>query len=115
MIYKRATSDPNWVEVIFELPASIWADHVTLAGDFNHWDQHSLPLHQDRDGCWRLQLVLPIARRYQFLYLIDGRWCGDCSDCRTVGAMGAVRNPFGSFNCVLDTSLGRGRDGEIES
>lgn len=104
MIYKRAMPDAGLVEVIFELPAGFWADRVALVGDFNGWDPESLPFHQDRDGCWRLRLALPVGQHYQFLYLVDGEWC---SDYCAAEAGSVVDNPFGGHNCVLDTTIMR--------
>lgn len=56
--------------VLFELPASLWADRVLVAGDFNQGSP--LPLAQERDGAWRTVLDLPTGHQYHFHYLVDG-------------------------------------------
>ncbi|MCL4860822.1 MAG: isoamylase early set domain-containing protein [Caldilineaceae bacterium] len=73
MIYKTPSPKPDHVRVVFELPASLWADQVFLVGDFNRWDPTTLPLTQDRQGVWRAILDLPVGTSYQFCYLIDGQ------------------------------------------
>lgn len=77
MIYKTSSYKSDHVRVIFELPASLWAEGVCLMADFNDWDPSATPLRQARDGIWRAEVDLPAQRRYEFRYLIDGRWCTD--------------------------------------
>lgn len=99
MIHKHGSSIPGHVCVIFELPASVWADRIYLTGDFNNWCEHDLPLQQERDGAWRVALHLPAGQRFQFRYLVDGQWQTDwCAD-------GKERNTFGSQNSVVVTDL----------
>jgi len=56
-------------------------------------------MHQDRDGVWRARLELPIGQRYEFRYLIDGRWQTDYH------ADGFTENGFGSHNSIVDLTL----------
>ncbi len=77
MIYKIPTSQPGLVCVVFELPSCVWADRIVVSGTFNNWDERAVTMHQDRDGVWRARLELPIGQRYEFRYLIDGRWQTD--------------------------------------
>jgi hypothetical protein len=56
-------------------------------------------MHQDRDGVWRARLELSIGQRYEFRYLIDGRWQTDYH------ADGFTENGFGSHNSIVDLSL----------
>lgn len=74
MIHKMRSSRPGHVQIVFELPSSIWANQIFLTGEFNEWDEHSLPMKQDRDGVWRKSLDLPSGRNYEFRYIIDGQW-----------------------------------------
>lgn len=110
--YPRATKDrdkivirklpcpkPGHIRVVFELPASTWADQVYLVGDFNHWGREPIPLRQERDGVWRVVVELPVDVRYEFRYRIDDRWQSDSQ------ADGHVPNPYGTQNSVLITSL----------
>jgi len=96
-------SSENLVEITFELPASLWATKIAIAGDFNDWKSDQLWFRQTRDGRWRLQLILPVNRRYEFCYLIDGEWCHDATGCHITEIREQALNPYGSYNCVLYT------------
>jgi hypothetical protein len=99
MIYKIPTSQPGLVCVVFELPSCVWADRIVVSGTFNNWNERELPMHQDRDGVWRARLELPLGQRYEFRYLIDGRWQTDYH------ADGFTENGFGSHNSIVDLTL----------
>ena len=99
MIYKIPTTHTGLVCVVFELPSCVWADRIVVSGTFNNWDERALPMHQDRDGVWRARLELPIGQRYEFRYLIDGRWQTDYH------ADGFTENGFGSHNSIVDLTL----------
>jgi 1,4-alpha-glucan branching enzyme len=77
MIDKTISTLPNHVWITFELPASVWADHIFVVGDFNQWCATATPLCQDRDDSWRATIALPWGMRSEFRYLIDGRWQTD--------------------------------------
>ncbi|MCB0131025.1 MAG: isoamylase early set domain-containing protein [Caldilineaceae bacterium] len=96
MIKKKPSMIPGHVCVVFELPASIWADRIYLTGDFNEWHTSDLPLLQRRDGVWAAELDLEAGRRYEFRYIIDGQWQTDNH------ADGFVDNEYGSQNSVLE-------------
>lgn len=99
MIRKHSSSIPGHVCVVFELPASVWADRIYLTGDFNEWCENDLPLRQGRDGTWRVTLDLPVDQCFQFRYVVDGEWQTDwCAD-------GAEENTFGSQNSVVTSEL----------
>lgn len=99
MIYKTRSSLPDHVCIIFELPACIWADHITLVGDFNQWNETATPMTQDHEGVWRVQIDLPYGSHCEFRYLIDGEWKTDYH------ADGFVSNRFGSDNSVVRAEL----------
>ncbi|MEM7128772.1 MAG: isoamylase early set domain-containing protein [Chloroflexota bacterium] len=73
MIHKTKSSIPGHVRIVFELPSSVWANRVSVLGEFNDWQDQQAPLSQDRDGQWRTALDLPAGRQYEFLYLVDGQ------------------------------------------
>ena len=58
----------------------IWPDNraerVYLVGDFNKWNEQSLPMRKSRGRGFELELDIPPGR-YQFKYLIDGIWWND--------------------------------------
>ena len=99
MITKLQSTKPEHVRVVFELPSCIWADKVCLTGDFNDWDESSLPLRQGRSGVWRIELDLPAGQRCEFRYLIDGHWQTDYH------ADGFTINRYGTDNSVVLAEL----------
>lgn len=99
MIHKTPSTLPNHVRVVFELPACIWAARIVVVGDFNGWDQDATPLCQDHSGVWRAIVDLPAGQRYEFRYLVDGRWLTDYH------ADGFTTNIYGGNNSILIASL----------
>lgn len=99
MIYKQVSPIAGCARVKFELPSCIWADRISVVGDFNQWDQFANPLKQDRDGAWRTVIDLPLGNRYAFRYLIDGGWQTDTN------ADGFTTSQPGLESSVVDTSL----------
>jgi 1,4-alpha-glucan branching enzyme len=99
MIYKEPMQDGLHVRVTFELPSSLWAERVNLVGDFNDWDTTRDEMTQSRsNGNWRITLVLPKGREYQFRYLVNGRdWHNEWH------ADEYVPNKYGSDNSVVTT------------
>lgn len=99
MIRKQRAAKEGYVEVTFELPASLWAGHVELVGDFNKWQVGTLPFRQARNGVWQVTVELPAYQCFEFRYLIDGRWCSEyhADGCAATGRNGA--------NCVVETTL----------
>lgn len=96
MIHKTPSSRGGNVYIVFELPSCVWADQISVTGDFNQWDRQALPMKQGRDGVWRACLELPAGKIYEFRYLIDGRWQTDHH------ADGTTDNSYGSHNSLLD-------------
>ncbi len=99
MIKKSQSPTPGHICITFELPASLWADQLFLTGDFNGWQPHDCPLHQERDGTWRTTLDLPADDIYEFRYLIDGQWRTDYH------ADGFASNGLGSHNSIVNAVL----------
>ena len=84
------------VEFIYE---SSEAKEVYLAGEFNNWSSHSLPMNKDQDGDHRWRVRVPLAPgRYEYRYVVDGDWQNDPYAC------GFCLNEFGSSNCVMEVS-----------
>jgi hypothetical protein len=49
------------------------AERVAVAGDFNDWDPASAPLRRAEDGWWETRIALDPGR-YEYVYVIDGKW-----------------------------------------
>lgn len=99
MIRKFVSSTPGYVCVAFELPSCLWADRIFLVGDFNGWNETATPMHQDRDGIWRVTVELLQGSAHEFRYLIDGQWTSDSH------ADGFVENNFGVSNSVVKATV----------
>lgn len=84
--------------VTFSLPSSIWADRITLVGDFNDWNAKSHPFGRTRMGTWFITIDLELGRAYQFRYLQgNDQWMNDQE------ADAHVHNIYGSDNSVIIT------------
>lgn len=69
-------SNPRASAVRFEL--SLDAEYVSLAGEFNNWDQHATPMFR-YDNKWIVDILLPPGN-YQYKFVINGRkWITDPS------------------------------------
>lgn len=85
-------SQPGKVRITFSLPASIWADQVQLAGDFNEWTATSMPLRRDESG-WSISLLLDADRAYTYWYLVDQERVTDWNaDGYAIGSDGSRRS-----------------------
>lgn len=74
MVRKTSSMQPGHISVTFEIPDSLWANQVYLAGDFVGTSQSKMPMQQGRDGAWRLTVDLPAGQQYRYRYQIDQRW-----------------------------------------
>lgn len=96
MISKRQSTNPDKVLVTFSIPGTIWAGRINLVGDFNNWDQESLPFLHNRRGDWVIELELDAGREYRFRYLLDGaEWRDEFQ------ADKFVRNKYGTHDSVI--------------
>jgi hypothetical protein len=100
MIHKQPSNDGDKVIVIFEIPGSVWADRIHLVGDFNNWDQESLPFHHNRRDDRQVRIELERGRQYRFRYLVDGvYWHNEW------GADGHVPADDGAYDSVVIAQL----------
>jgi 1,4-alpha-glucan branching enzyme len=99
MITKAPSSRAGYMLVTFELPSAIWAEKVTLVGEFNDWNRTSHRLEQTRDdSTWRIIVELPAGHQFQFRYLVnDTDWHNDWH------ADKYIPNPFAGDNSVVIT------------
>lgn len=76
----------------------IWPDskarRVYLVGDFNEWDERSLPMRKRSGRGFELELDIPPGK-YTFKYLIDGVWWNDPDADDYIG------NSWGSEDSVI--------------
>lgn len=76
------------------------AEQVTIAGDFNGW-QNTFAMTRLDEKCWRSRMQLAPGL-YQFRYCADGQWFNDYA------AFGLEQGPFG-LNSVLKVEPARRR------
>ena len=99
MLIKESSPRVGYVRVTFQIPASVWADHIYLVGDFNNWDPRTLPFQRAHNGVWNITLDLPARRRYEFRYLIDDHWCSEFH------ADGYATSSDPGLNSLVETTL----------
>lgn len=78
---------------------------VFLAGSFNGWDPQANAMSRTAEGLWRTKVPL-VAGRYEFKFVIDGRWCckPGCDDSAERNCSHCVPNDYGTMNRVLTVS-----------
>lgn len=64
--------EPNYT---FNLRGYNDARSVYLAGDFNQWDTHSLPMYKAKDG-WEIRVNLSLGK-HLYKFIVDGNWILD--------------------------------------
>ena len=77
---KTYFSDGKKCTVVFTLNAEAAAgsEKVYLVGDFNSWNETSIPMKKGPDGSFSVKKQLDTNKEYQFRYCIDGnRWEND--------------------------------------
>ena len=70
------------------------AQHVSVAGCFNHWQPEAKSLHPAEGGRWVKETALPPGT-YEYCLVVDGEWMPDPM------AKDFVPNPYGGRNSVL--------------
>lgn len=71
------------------------ASSVSVAGDFNEWDQLATPLQRDATGLWTTDVAVATTGRFEYKFIVNGRWLEDPSN-----GMKAPDN-HGGLNSVL--------------
>jgi 1,4-alpha-glucan branching enzyme len=94
LITKKPVAGGSGVEVTFTLP--LGAGRVSVAGDFNEWDESATPLRTHGDTC-SATVAVEGGRCYAFRYVDErGRWFNDDV------ADSYEPNSFGGYNGVID-------------
>ena len=98
-------NSPERIEVEFVYESS-QAKEVHVAGTFNNWSSHSLPMQKNGENRWRVRVPLAPGR-YEYRYIVDGDWQNDPYAC------GFCLNDCGSCNCVVEVPPQTGRATEL--
>ena len=72
------------------------ANHICLAGSFNHWSHDSLLMEPADNGFWKIEIPMLPKGTYQYKFFVDDRmWMEDIDNPR--------REPDGQngFNSIL--------------
>ena len=100
---KTYSADGKKCTVVFNVNANAaaGAEKIYLVGDFNSWDETSIPMKKGPDGSFSVKLELDVNREYQFRYLLDNtRWENDWNADKYVPA------PYSNAdNSVVETYL----------
>ena len=103
MLKKKYIKSRDVSKVTFELPKAempegVDVNSVHLVGDFNEWNQTTMPMKRVTGGAFRLTVELEPGKSYQFRYLVNGEhWCNDWH------ADDYVSGGFDVDNCVVLT------------
>ncbi|WP_188197498.1 isoamylase early set domain-containing protein [Nonomuraea sp. SYSU D8015] len=77
MIRQDEPAKDGLVAVTFTLPADI-PGHISVVGDFNHWDPYAHPMRRTEHGVHTAVVRLPQGASICFRYLAEGgRWLDD--------------------------------------
>ena len=74
MLKKNAINKGKTTKVTFYTHKATKAENAYLVGDFNDWDESSLPMNKLKDGRFKVIVKLEPGKEYQFRYLVDGEW-----------------------------------------
>jgi 1,4-alpha-glucan branching enzyme len=76
-IEREYSKDMKSCLIKFHVPKEIasGANSIAVAGTFNDWNQHSHQLEKQKNGDFRLDVVLEPDKYYEFRFIIDEtRW-----------------------------------------
>lgn len=68
---------------------------VAVAADFNGWKPEAAAMRRGENGLWTVEIPLPAGRRYEYMFVVDGRWVTDPD------APASVDDGFGGRNALL--------------
>lgn len=90
-VMKKSQPTEQFVEFTYYAPD---AKKVCLAGKFNAWNTKSLPMKKDKDGTWRIKIMLA-SGRHEYKYVVDDAWC------ENLPGSEMTINSFGTCNYVM--------------
>ncbi len=88
---KKEKSIKKTVEFTFLAPDT---KEVFLAGEFNGWDNRSLPMKKSKGGVWRAKIKLAPGR-YEYKFFADNVWV------ESLPGVEQVSNPLGTRNFIV--------------
>jgi 1,4-alpha-glucan branching enzyme len=91
---RNNTSATRLIELVASFPS---AQSVCIAGTFNDWHPQVTDMINVGGDRWAKALSLKPGR-YEYRFVVDGRWEDDPAASET------VENPFGTRNAVLNVS-----------
>lgn len=91
---KTEANPTRLVELVASFPS---AEFVCIAGTFNDWHPQVTEMINVGGDRWAKVLSLEPGR-YEYRFVVDGRWVDDPTASET------VPNPFGTCNAVLKVS-----------
>ena len=98
MLKKEYRENGSVCDVTFVLPSVLVVRSANIVGDFNEWNEESMPLTRTDDGVWHITLSLEAGKEYEYRFLVnDVEWHNDWE------ADKYVPNPFGAENSVVVT------------
>lgn len=77
---KTFSSDGKKCTVVFTVnpQAAAGAEKVYLVGEFNSWNETSIPMKKGPDGSFSVKKQLETNKEFQFRYCLDGKtWIND--------------------------------------
>ena len=94
MITKKILKTKPVAKVTFDIKTD--AKKVFLVGEFNGWNEESIPMKKSKEGTFRASVDLETGKEYQFKYkTADGIWLNDDAADKYVG------NEFAELNSVV--------------
>jgi len=91
MVKKEKKATKKTAEFAFRAPD---AKEVFLAGEFNGWDNQSLPMKKYKDGIWKTKVKLPPGR-HEYKFFADNAWV------ESLPGVEQVSNPLGTRNFIV--------------
>ncbi|MFQ5796830.1 MAG: glycogen-binding domain-containing protein [Candidatus Bipolaricaulia bacterium] len=67
------------------------AEAVYLVGSFNGWQVRVTPMERERGDIWTVTIALEPGR-YEYMFVVDGKWVSDPNAPRTVDSGFGVKN-----------------------
>ena len=91
MVKKEKKVTKKTAEFAFRAPD---AKEVLLAGEFNAWDNQSLPMKKYKGGIWKTKVKLPPGR-HEYKFFADNAWV------ESLPGVEQVSNPLGTRNFIV--------------